>query len=401
MPLFRYAVKNQHGETVRGKVEARSESQAAAVLRTRGLLVISVVPLNNESFLAVKELLGGVKYDEVVTFTRQLSTMITAGLPLTQAMSILGQQSKPAMSRMVSEIQREIEGGSTFAKALEKYPRSFSRVYIQLVRAGETGGVMDEVLDRLAENMEKDKEFKAKTKGALIYPVIVLLAMVIVGFIMMVVVVPKLTEMYKDFGADLPFATQLLIDISTFISRYWWLTIVGSVVGFGIFKKWIKTHTGRVAFDSFLMKLPVFGELRAKVTLTEFARTLSLLLGSGISLLQALDIVSESSENILYREALQDASKQVEKGISLSQAISKFGHLFPPILAQMIAVGEETGKLDDVLLKLSVYFQSESEHAIKNMTTALEPMIMIVLGLGVGLMVIAIIMPIYNLTSQF
>jgi type IV pilus assembly protein PilC len=401
MALFKYTVKNQHGETIKGKVEARSENQAAAVLRSRGLLVISVHPLNDESFLFFKELLMGVKYDEVVTFTRQLSTMITAGLPLTQSLSILGQQSKPAMSRMVAELQREIEGGNTFAKALGKFPRIFSRVYIQLVLAGETGGVLDEVLERLADNMEKDKDFKAKTKGALIYPVIVVIAMIAVAFIMMVFVIPKLTEMYTDFGADLPFATQLLIDISTFVSNFWWLVAVGGFVGGTLFKRWIKTRPGRIVFDRFLLKIPIFGELRSKVTLTEFARTLSLLLGAGISLLQALQIVSEASNNILYREALQDSAKQVEKGISLSQAILRYNKLFPPILGQMIAVGEETGKLDDVLLKLSVYFQSESEHAIKNLTTALEPIIMIVLGLGVGLMVIAIIMPIYNLTSQF
>jgi len=401
MALFKYAVKNQHGETIKGKVEARSESQAAAVLRTRGLLVISVRPLNDESFLFLKEMVTGVKYDEVVTFTRQLSTMITAGLPLTQSLSILSQQSKPAMTRMVSELQREIEGGSTFSKALTKFPRAFSRVYVQLVFAGETGGVLDEVLDRLAENMEKDKDFKAKTKGALIYPVIVMIAMIVVAFIMMVFVIPKLTEMYKDFGADLPFATQLLIDISSFFANFWWLIIAGGVVSGFLFRRWVKTHSGQVMYDRFLLKVPIFGVLRAKVTLTEFARTLSLLLGAGISLLQALEIVSEASNNILYREALQDSAKQVEKGIPLSQAITKYSTLFPPILAQMIAVGEETGKLDDVLLKLSVYFQSESEHAIKNLTTALEPIIMIVLGVGVGMMVIAIIMPIYNLTSQF
>jgi type IV pilus assembly protein PilC len=401
MALFKYVVKNQHGETVRGKVEARTETQAAAVLRTRGLLVISVKPLNDESFLFLREMLSGVKYDEIVTFTRQLSTMITAGLPLTQGLSILGQQSKPALARMVGELQREIEGGSTFAKALGKFPRQFSRVYVQLVLAGETGGVLDEVLERLAENMEKDKDFKAKTKGALIYPVIVMLAMVVVAGIMMIFVIPKLTEMYTDFGADLPFVTQLLIDISTFFQNFWWLMIGASVGGGYLFKKWIKTHAGRVTFDTFMLKVPIFGVLRAKVTLTELTRTLALLLGAGISLLQAIEIISEASDNILYREALQDSAKQVEKGIALSQAMARYAHLFPPILGQMIAVGEETGKLDDVLLKLSAYFQSESEHAIKNLTTALEPLIMIVLGVGVGLMVVAIIMPIYNLTSQF
>lgn len=400
MALYRYVVKNPHGETIKGKVEAKTESQAAAILRGRGLLVITVAPLGEESLQQVKELLFGIKQDEVVTFTRQLSTMVTAGLPLTQSLSILAQQSKPAMSRMIGELQREIEGGSTFAKALEKFPNVFSPVYIQLVRAGETGGVMDDVLNRLAENMEKDKEFRAKTRGALIYPVIVVIAMIIVAFIMMIFVIPKLTEMYEDFGAELPFATQLLIDVSSLVARFWWLMIVGGIAGGFAFRKWVKTEAGRLAWDRFLLRIPIFGELRAKIILTEFARTLALLLGAGISLLQALEVVSAASNNRLYQDALKDSAHQVEKGMPLSQAIDRFP-IFPPILPQMIAVGEETGKLDDVLMKLSIYFESESEHAVKNLTTALEPMIMIVLGVGVGLMVIAIIMPIYNLTSQF
>ncbi len=400
MPIFRYTAKNDHSDTIKGKVEAQTVSQAAAILRGRSLLVISVQPLSGTGNFPFKDVLFGIKQDDVVTFTRQLSTMITAGLPLTQGLSILTQQSKPALAKMVSELQREIEGGTSFAAALEKQPHVFGRVYTQLVRAGETGGVLDEVLDRLAENMEKDKEFRAKTRGALIYPIIVVIAMIIVALVMMIFVIPKLTEMYDDFGAELPFATQLLIDISSIVARFWWMGGVLAVGGGFIFQRWLKTKAGRRAYDTFLLKLPVFGELRSKVILTEFARTLSLLLGAGISLLQALDIVGEGLSNSVYRDAVKESTTQVEKGVAFSQSISKYT-MFPPILAQMVAVGEETGKLDDVLLKLSVYFQSESEHAIKNMTTALEPMIMIVLGLGVGLMVVAIIMPIYSLTSQF
>ncbi|HYD34563.1 MAG TPA: type II secretion system F family protein [Vitreimonas sp.] len=400
MPIYNYHAKNEHGEPVKGKVEAPSSAQAAATLRARNLLVIKVTPVNEGSFVALQTMLTGIKHDDVVNMTRQLSTMITAGLPLTQGLSILEQQSKPALAKLLGELKTAIEGGSTFAQALEKHPKTFSRVYIQLIRAGEAGGVLDDVLERLAENMEKDKEFRAKTKGALIYPVIVVIAMIVVAFVMMIFVIPKLTEMYKDFGAELPLATQLLIDTSNFTANFWWVILLAAAGGYSLFTSWGKTHSGRVAIDGLLLKMPIFGELRQKVILTEFARTLSLLLGSGISLLQALDIVSQAVTNIIYREALEEASQQVEKGISLAQAIGKY-EMFPPLLSQMIAVGEETGKLDEVLLKLSVYFQSESEHAIKNMTTALEPMIMIVLGVGVGIMVIAIIMPIYNLTSQF
>ena len=400
MPLFNYKAKNEHGETVKGKVEAQNAAQAASVLRARNLLVIQVVASNEASPLSLQVLFGGVKQDDVVNMTRQLSTMITAGLPLTQGLSILEQQSKPALSKLLGELKTAIEGGSTFADALSKHEKVFSRVYIQLVRAGEAGGVLDEVLQRLAENMEKDKEFRSKTKGALIYPIIVVIAMFVVALVMMIFVIPKLTEMYTDFGADLPLATQILIDVSTIVSRFWWILGLMAAGGYSLFVSWGKTHPGRVAIDTFVLKIPIFGELQKKVIITEFARTLSLLLGAGISLLQALDIVSQAVSNIVYREALEEASQQVEKGISLAQAIGKY-EMFPPLLSQMIAVGEETGKLDEVLLKLSVYFQSESEHAIKNMTTAIEPLIMVVLGLGVGLMVIAIIMPIYNLTSQF
>lgn len=400
MALFAYSAKNDHGEPVKGKVEAQTKQQAVAALRGRNLLVISIRPVSEESFAILKTLMFGIKADDVVNLTRQLSTMITAGLPLTQALAILEQQGKPALIKVVGQVKADIEGGSTFAAALAKHPKVFSRVYIQLVRAGETGGVLDEVLLRLADNMEKDKEFRAKTKGALIYPVIVVIAMIIVAMVMMIFVIPKLTEMYKDFGADLPLATQLLIDTSTLVSRFWWLLGVFGAAGVMFFRSWGKTHAGQVAIDSFLLRMPVFGVLRQKAMLTELTRTLALLLGAGISLLQALEIVSDSANNILYREALADIAKQVEKGISLAQAVGVHA-IFPPLLYQMVAVGEETGKLDDVLMKLSAYFQSESEHAIKNLTTALEPIIMIVLGLGVGLMVIAIIMPIYNLTSQF
>lgn len=400
MAVFRYNAKNEHGEAVKGKVEARNETQAASILRTRGLLVVSVQPFSEDSFATLKNLASGVKFDDVVNMTRQMATMVTAGLPLTEALSILSQQSKPAMAQLIGELQRDIEGGSSFAKALEKHPKVFSRVYVQLVRAGETGGILDTIMQRLADNMEKDKEFRAKTRGALIYPVIVVIAMLIVALIMMIFVIPKLTDMYKDFGADLPFATQLLIGISNTVARFWWLVgLAGVGAWFGL-QSWRKTKAGERTFDRFLLDMPVFGILRQKIILTEFARTLALLLSSGISLLQALEIVGSAADNSLYRDALTEAQSQVEKGVALSQALSKYD-IFPPILSQMISVGEETGKIDDVLLKISVYFQSETEHAIKNMTTAIEPIIMIVLGVGVALMVIAIIMPIYNLTSQF
>ncbi len=400
MSFFKYIAKNEHSETVKGRVEARSKDIAASILASRNLLVINIFPLEQSSFSFIKGMFSGIKADDVVNLTRQLSTMITAGLPLSTSLSILAEQSRAEISTLVNDLLRDIEGGITFSQALEKKPKVFSRVYTQLIKAGETGGVIDKILSRLADTLESQKEFRGKTKGALIYPAIVVTAMVAVGFVMMIVVIPKLTEMYQDFGSELPFVTQLLIDISGIFVKYWWV-MISSIVGGGfLFQSWKKTDSGNRAVDRFQLKIPIFGELKEKVIITEFARTLSLLLTAGVSLITALRIVSEAIESINYRDALEAVAKKVEKGIPMSQALS-INEIFPPILYQMVSVGEETGKLDEILLKLSIYFESESEQAIKNLTTALEPAIMIVLGLSVGVMVVAIIMPIYSLTSQF
>ncbi len=398
--FFKYEAKNEHGETVKGTVEARNLAQASQVLRLRSLLIVHLDPKNDGVLTRLNSLLVGVNQNDIVALTRQLSTMITAGLSLTEALNILQQQSKPALGKLLDDLLRDVEGGSTFAKALEKHPKHFSRIYVHLVRAGEAAGVLDNVLQRLADNLEKDKEFKSKVKGAMIYPTIVIIALIIVAAVMMIFVIPKLTEMYQDFGADLPLATQILIDISTFSANFWWLIAVALAgAGFALYR-WRQTDAGDHAIAKFLLKIPIYGKLRKKIVLTEFSRTLSLLLGAGISLLEALEIASDAVSIVLYRDAFAAASKRVEKGIALAGTLND-EVLFPPILTQMVAVGEETGKLDEVLMKISVYFQSESEQEVKNLTTAMEPLIMIVLGFGVALMVIAIIMPIYNLTSQF
>jgi len=400
MPFFNYVAKNKLGQTVKGKAEAQDIKQAAKMLQERELLVIKLTPITEDSFAFIKGFFKGVKSDDVVRMTRQLATMISAGLPITNALSILVQQSKPEMSRMMAQILQTVEGGEPFSKALEKYPHVFPRIYVQLVRAGEAGGALDVVLERLADNLEKDKEFRSKTKGAMIYPAIITIAMLVVGFIMMAFVVPKLTAMYDDFGAELPMMTQVLVSISDFIAYFWWAVIGGIALGIFLFKKWKKTKSGDRKVSRFLIKLPIIGILLQKIMLTEFARTLALLLSAGVPLLESLDIVTDGMDNIIYREALRDATSKVEKGMPLSEALSLHEE-FPPILYQMVSVGEETGKMDDVLNKLADYFEMESSQAVKNLTAAMEPLIMIILGLGVGFMVIAIIMPIYNLTSQF
>ncbi len=400
MPFYKYIAKNQHQERLIGKVEAQTVDQAATILQNRQLLVISLKAESASPLDDLMSSMNAVKQDELVNFTRQLSTMITAGLSLTEALDILLRQSKPTMGKVVDDILREVEGGSTFWKALEKQGKVFSVVYIQLVKAGETAGILDEILSRLADTMERQKEFRSKTKGALIYPVIVLIAMIGIVILMMVAVVPKLTAMYKDLGATLPLPTQILIHISNFFVNDWLILLVGSIGGYAAFRWWKNTTKGHVQFDQFLLKLPIMGELRQKILLTEFCETTGLLLGAGIPLLQTLDIMADGLDNIVYQNAVRESAQQVEKGVPLSQTLSHY-NFFPPILSQMVAVGEETGKMNEVLLKLATYFQSESEHAVKNLTTAFEPTIIVLLGVVVGGLLMAIILPIYNLSSAF
>src|SRR5258708_3073883 len=399
MNVYQYKAKTKKNDTIFGKIEAQDEHEASASLRERGLFVISVTLYQESSILKLLKF-SRVGQNDVVNFTRQLSTMITAGLPLTDALVILQTQSTPAMQKIIDVVRRDVEGGQTLAKSLEKHPKSFTQVYVSLVRAGESAGVLDKVLARLADTLEKQKDFRSKTKGALIYPTIVMAAMGIVAFIMMVFVIPKLTAMYKDFGAQLPTPTLILIGLSNFVSTFWYLVIGGVVGGIFLFKAYEKTPNGRLRVDRLKLKMPIFGPIQTKVALVELTRTLSLLVAAGISLLTALEIVLDALDNRVFRDALERVVKSVEKGQSLSTALAR-SEEFPILMNQMVSVGEETGKLDEVLLKLSMYFESESEMAVKGLTTAMEPLIMIVLGVGVGFLIIAIILPIYNLTNQF
>lgn len=399
MNVYSYKARTQKNENVFGKVEAGSPKDASAILRERGLFVISITQYHESQLLSMLKF-SRVSQTDVVNFTRQLSTMITAGLPLTEALGILNAQSKPTFQPIIETVRRDVEGGMTLSKALEKHQPPFTTVYIALIKAGESAGVLDKVLDRLADTLEKQKEFAAKTKGALIYPMIVTLAMIAVGFVMMIFVVPKMTAMYTEFGAELPLPTRILMVSSSFMAQFWYLFIAGGVGSVLAFKAYRKTPVGSLKIDQMLLKMPVFGEIRTKVTLVELARTLSLLISAGISLLLALEIVYDSVDNMVYKQALERITKDVEKGQTLSSSIARRTE-FPVLMSQMISVGEETGKMDEVLLKLSTYFETESEHAVKGLTTALEPIIMIVLGIGVGFLIIAIIMPIYNLTNQF
>lgn len=400
MERFQYRARSKDGKLQKGKVEARDIGQAASVLRERDLVVVDLKPARREIQLAIlSSFFQRVKFSDVVNFTRQLSTMITAGLPLTDSLALLESQSSPGISSVISEVLRDVEGGKPLGVAMEKHPKAFNTVYVSLVRAGEAAGKLDEMLKRLADNLEKEREFRSKTRGALVYPIIVVIGMILVTLIMMIFVIPQMTEIYKDFGAELPFSTRMMVGLSTIVVSYWHLAIIGGLVVGWAFRAWRATPIGRRSVDMIIFRIPIYGSLRKQILMAEFSRTLGLLVGAGVSIVEGLTIVADTLENVIYADSVREAAKRVEKGISVAATIATYDH-FPPILSQMLSVGEETGKVDEVLLKLAVYFETESEQLVKSLTTAIEPLIMVVLGVGVGFLVISIIMPIYNLTSQ-
>lgn len=400
MEKFKYRAKDKDGKTIEGLVEASNITQAAKILRERDLLLISLSPKPESLTTTVRRGLGRITIQDKVNFTRQLSTMVNAGLTITEALSILEAQSSPAMNRLVNDVVREVEAGGNLADALEKHPKVFDQIYVALIRSGETAGVLDKILLRLADNLEKQSEFRRRIKGAMIYPIIVVGGMLAVMAIMVIFVIPKLTMVYEEFQADLPISTRILIGVSKFASRFWWmvLIILGGLVFF--VKAVSRNLQVKKQLDRLTFKLPIIGKLRKGMMLTEFTRTLGLLIGSGILIVEAINVTCKSLGSPNYEEKVMEATKEVEKGLPLATALART-EVFPPILPEMIAVGEETGKLDEVLSKVSTYFEQEADAAVKGLTTAIEPIIMIVLGVGVGFLMISIIMPIYNLTSKF
>ena len=398
MQRFRFKARSEKGELRKGIVEAQNQDAAVTVLRDQKLIIIELHELGaGKSLFSFGQ---KVKFDDVVNFTRQLSTMIGAGLPLTDALSILQMQVPPALQTKVADVLRSIEGGATFADSLLHHPETFSRVYIALVKAGESAGVLDTILMRLADTLEKQREFREKTKGAMIYPIIVLVGMLLVSTVMMIFVLPKLTVMYKDFDIKLPFVTQLLISISDFMVKFWYVMGLAIMGGSYAFKQWKNTKIGAYQYDVIVLKLPIFGKIKSMVLMAEFNRTLALLASAGVSLVESLRIVKEVADSEVMRRALEEVAKDVEKGNPLATSLAKHP-VFPMIVSQMTSVGEQTGKLDEILNRVAGYFENESEHAIKNLSTAMEPVIMALLGLGVGFLIVAIIVPIYNLTSAF
>lgn len=398
MPVFEYSAIDSAGKKRAGTVDARSKSSAVALLKEQTLYVVSLEE-QKENILDQILSFQGVPETEIVSFTRQLSTMISAGLPIARGLEVLADQTQNKRMKKISlQILRDVQGGASLSNSMGKYPQVFSPTYVALVRAGEASGKLEEILKRLADTLEAQRDFKANFKGAMIYPAIIFLAMIGVFVLMMVFVIPKLSDMYDSMGVELPAMTQFMINISDSMVRFWYIFLVVGVVLFLGVRSFLSTEGGKAILYKILIRLPVFGKILKQRDLTEFTRTLSLLIASGISIVEALNIVAKVVVNPEYKLAAQNAARAVEKGGSLSDYM-KGDKTFPTLLGQMTSVGEETGQLDEVFERIGNYFATETEHAIKGLSSALEPFILIMLGGMVGLLIVSIITPIYQITS--
>lgn len=399
MPIYKYTARDYAGKQRIGTVDARTKPAAVNLLKDQGLFVVNLVE-KRTSFEDVFSEIKGVRSSEIVAFTRQLSTMVSAGLPIARALEVLAEQSTNArLRKILLECLRDVEGGTSLSNAFSKYPDEFSPTYQALVRAGESSGKLDAVLLRLATTMEADRELTSKFKAAMVYPVIVLFAMVGVLVMMMVFVIPKLADMYDSLNVELPSVTKFMITVSDGFINYWYLVIIGVAASIFGLKSFAATPVGKHLKSEIAFRFPVFGRINRLKELAQFTRTLSLLVSAAIPIVESLNIVANVAGNDRVRAAAFEAATTVEKGNSLSNYL-KSNPVFPPIIGQMTSVGEETGKLDEVLNRVSDYFDSETENAVKGLSAALEPLILIMLGIMVAVLVVSIITPIYKITSS-
>jgi len=395
MPVFTWEGKNRKGEVKKGEMEAVNETAVNANLSKQGIISTSVKVKTSET----KTTKVKVSTKDLVVFTRQFATMIDAGLPLVQCLDILSsQQENKGFKAVLTQVKGDVESGSTFADALKKHPMVFDNLYVNLVAAGEVGGILDTILNRLAAYIEKAMKLKSQVKGAMVYPIsiISIAAVVIVG--LLVFVIPIFASMFADFGQALPMPTQIVIAMSNFLQRWWWL-IGGSAYGafFG-FKKYYATEGGKKVVDELVLKLPVFGDLLRKVAVAKFTRTLGTMITSGVPIMDGLEIVAKTAGNKTIETAIMKTRESISAGKTISEPLAQSG-VFPSMVCQMISVGEATGALDNMLNKIADFYDDEVDSAVDAMTALMEPALMAFLGVAVGGLVIAMYLPIFKLAG--
>ncbi len=401
MGEFKYVATKRTGEKVEGVTDADTREKVVDFLHEQDLIVVSIDEKVGIDFKKLGSFqIGGVPLKEKVFFTKQLSTMLDAGLPLTQALDILTNQVKnQSLKEKLVNVLEEVKGGNTLSSAFSKYPTFFNNVEVNLIKAGEESGNLSELIQQVSIDMEKTYGLQGKIRGAMIYPAVILVAIVVVLFVMLTFMIPAVQDLYAGFdNAKLPFVTQILVDIATFIrTPVGLLTIFGtvlfSVVGY---KYYSNTPGGRSTIDEFMLKIPVFGELNTKTQLTQMTRLVAMLLKSGVPIVDTLKIVSTALGNVHFRKVLEDAAADVTKGIPFAVPVSK-SKFVPIIVSQMIATGEETGKLDQVLKSLSEFYESEVNEITNNLTKLMEPLLLLFVGALVGFLAVAIYLPIYQL----
>ncbi len=398
MPKFYYTARTKTGEERKGDVESNSKGQVADLLRSKGLVPIEIDEQRGFNFEKLSETnVGGVPMNEKVVFMRQLATMVGAGLPLVQSIEILQAQAQnKAFQVALKNIVDAIRGGSNLADSMDKQTGVFDEITVNLVRVGEETGKLEEIFNRLADDMEDQRTFRSKVQSAMVYPIIIILVMVAVVGILLVTMVPQMTEMYQEFDAELPLPTRMMVWLSDVLINYWWLVGLLVAIVVGSFVAYRRSPAGREITDSLMLKIPVFGKLMRDVQVADFTRTFELMMASGIDITKALEVTAASLSNIMFRKTVEATIKKVEKGVPLAVPISEDPN-FPVIVSQMIAVGEETGKVDVILGKLNEYYTEEVNHTVNNLTALLEPIILVVMGTVVGFIAIAIYLPIFQI----
>ena len=397
MAVFVYTGRTRGGQSLTGEMEANNREAVVAKLRSQQIIATSVRAKARD--ITIPGFGSGVGEKDIVVFTRQFATMIDAGLPLVQCLEILAsQQENKVFKKTLMEIRQSVEGGSTFAAALKHHPKVFTSLYANMVEAGEAGGILDTILNRLAQYMEKAMALKKRVKSAMVYPSTIVSVAVVVVIFLLIFVIPTFKSMFEGFGATLPLPTQIVLGLSNFVRAYFLYGVALIVGGVFALKWWYGTTGGKWAVDSFLLKTPVFGILIRKVAVAKFTRTLGTLISSGVAILDGLDITARTAGNKVVEAAVLKTRASISEGKTIAEPLKASG-VFPPMVVQMIAVGEQTGALDAMLSKIADFYDEEVDNAVTNLTSLLEPMLMVFLGVVIGGVVIAMYLPIFKLVS--
>jgi type IV pilus assembly protein PilC len=399
MPIYIWEGKNRKGDKQKGEVDAPDEAAVRVHLRRVQVVPTKIKKKPKDIFENVAFMQPKVTEKDIIVFARQFSTMIDAGLPLIQALEILhGQQENKTFKSVIRDIKEGVESGSTLADSLRKYPKYFDELFVNMVAAGEIGGILDTILGRLAAYMEKAAELKARVKGAMTYPIIVVIVAVLVVGIILVFVIPVFEKMFADFGGALPTPTQIVVNLSEFVQSNILFIIIGVVVLSYAYKRFVATAKGRRIMDEILLKAPVFGPLLRKVAVAKFTRTMGTMLSSGVSILDSLDIVAKTAGNKVVESALYDVRSGITEGRTMADPLGESG-VFPSMVVQMISVGEQTGALDAMLEKIADFYDKEVDQAVDNLTAMIEPLMMVFLGGTIGGLVVAMYLPIFQMAA--